>query len=153
MFDQHNLDLLILSLVCLGGIEAYSRSLLKQWHLLRRHGFSCAFCDFRFYNDESDFIHGSLDSSCGPGAVTGVRGQQEIHRTILSLNFHDCYARIAYVDAQESTNKSVVVQVAGELSNRVWTVSEFFESHSTSWIFCCYFSRGTPRSLIESLWS
>lgn len=51
--------------------------------------------------------------------MTGVRGQQEIHRTILALNFQDCYARIAYVDAQESINKSVVVQVAGELSNRV----------------------------------
>ncbi|OQR77512.1 ras GTPase-activating protein-binding protein 1-like [Tropilaelaps mercedesae] len=82
----------------------------------------------RFYNDESDFIHGSLDSSCGPGAVTGVRGQQEIHRTILALNFHDCYAKIAYVDAQESANKSVVVQVAGELSNRGSPMRRFLQT-------------------------
>ncbi|XP_003741539.2 ras GTPase-activating protein-binding protein 2 [Galendromus occidentalis] len=77
----------------------------------------------RFYNDESEFIHGSIDTPS-----KSVRGQQDIHEAIMALNFRDCYAKIHYVDAQESENKMVVVQVAGQLTNQGGPMRRFMQT-------------------------
>lgn len=44
-------------------------------------------------------------------------GQKQIHQKIQQLNFRDCHAKIAQVDAQATLGNGVVVQVTGELSN------------------------------------
>lgn len=44
-------------------------------------------------------------------------GQKQIHQRIQQLNFRDCHAKIAQVDAQATLGDGVVVQVTGELSN------------------------------------
>lgn len=70
-----------------------------------------------FYDDESTFIHGGgLHSSADLGVV---RGRHEIQKRIMALNFDDCRSKIDFIDAQESANKSIVIQVLGQLSNRV----------------------------------
>ena len=51
---------------------------------------------FRFYNEQSSFVHGGVDS--GTDAEV-VRGQQEIHQKILQLNFKDCHVNIRKVCA------------------------------------------------------
>lgn len=68
----------------------------------------------RFYNQNSSFVHGGLDSNreCTPAI-----GQKQIHQKIQQLNFRDCHAKISQVDAQLTLENGVVVQVSGELSN------------------------------------
>jgi len=51
---------------------------------------------WRFYNGQSSFVHGGVDS--GTDAEV-VRGQQEIHQKILQLNLKDCHAKISKVCA------------------------------------------------------
>ncbi|KAG8223393.1 hypothetical protein J437_LFUL002638 [Ladona fulva] len=68
----------------------------------------------RFYNKESSFVHGGLDSH---EQVTPVIGQKEIHHRIQQLNFRDCHAKIRQMDSQTTLGHGVVVQVTGELSN------------------------------------
>jgi hypothetical protein len=46
----------------------------------------------RFYSDDSSFIHGVS----GRDSKTAF-GQQEIHKRIQSLNFHNCHAKIRQV--------------------------------------------------------
>lgn len=68
----------------------------------------------RFYNNQSSFVHGGLDP---PNRATPMIGQKQIHQKIQQLNFRDCHAKIAQVDAQATLGNGVVVQVTGELSN------------------------------------
>ncbi|KRT80573.1 RNA binding protein, partial [Oryctes borbonicus] len=69
----------------------------------------------RFYNNQSSFVHGGLDP---PNRETSpMIGQKQIHQKIQQLNFRDCHAKIAQVDAQATLGNGVVVQVTGELSN------------------------------------
>ncbi|KAK9694936.1 RNA recognition motif [Popillia japonica] len=52
----------------------------------------------RFYNNQSSFVHGGLDP---PNRETSpMIGQKQIHQKIQQLNFRDCHAKIAQVDAQ-----------------------------------------------------
>lgn len=46
----------------------------------------------RFYSDDSSFVHGA---SARDSKV--AYGQQEIHKRIQSLNFHNCHAKIRQV--------------------------------------------------------
>lgn len=46
----------------------------------------------------------------------------------MSLNFKDCHTKIRQVDSLETTNKSVVVQVIGELSNNGQPMRRFFQT-------------------------
>jgi hypothetical protein len=69
----------------------------------------------RFYNENSSFVHGGLDS---PNRETEpVIGQRQIHHRIQQLDFNDCHAKIRQVDSQATLGSGVVVQVTGELSN------------------------------------
>lgn len=73
------------------------------------------FVCIRFYNNQSSFVHGGLDP---PNRETSpMIGQKQIHQKIQQLNFRDCHAKIAQVDAQATLGNGVVVQVTGELSN------------------------------------
>ncbi|KAF4533223.1 hypothetical protein B566_EDAN005138 [Ephemera danica] len=69
----------------------------------------------RFYNENSSFVHGGLDT---PNRETKpVIGQRQIHHRIQQLEFNDCHAKIRQVDSQATLGNGVVVQVTGELSN------------------------------------
>ncbi|CAB3363365.1 Hypothetical predicted protein [Cloeon dipterum] len=69
----------------------------------------------RFYNENSSFVHGGLDT---PNRETKpVIGQRQIHHRIQQLDFNDCHAKIRQVDSQSTLGNGVVVQVTGELSN------------------------------------
>ena len=46
----------------------------------------------------------------------------------MSLNFRDCHTKIRQVDSLETVNKSVVIQVIGELSNNGQPMRRFFQS-------------------------
>lgn len=46
----------------------------------------------------------------------------------MSLNFRDCHTKIRQVDSLETTNRSVVVQVIGELSNNGEPMRRFFQT-------------------------
>ena len=46
----------------------------------------------------------------------------------MSLNFRDCHTKIRQVDSLETANKSVVIQVIGELSNNGQPMRRFFQS-------------------------
>ncbi len=64
---------------------------------------------FRFYNDDSAFVHGGVDR---PGEVSNpVFGRESISKKIQSLNFCDCHAKILQVDSMETIGNGVVVQV------------------------------------------
>jgi hypothetical protein len=64
---------------------------------------------FRFYNNNSSFVHGGLDA---PNRETKpVVGQKQIHQKIQQLNFRDCHAKISQVDSQATLGDGVVVQV------------------------------------------
>jgi len=79
---------------------------------------------FRFYSDNSSLIHGNA-----PGeAVQAAFGQYDINRKLMSLNFKDCHTKIRQVDSLETTNKSVVIQVMGELSNNGQPMRRFFQT-------------------------
>ncbi|UXI14334.1 hypothetical protein NH340_JMT00277 [Sarcoptes scabiei] len=70
---------------------------------------------YRFYSDDSTFIHGSLDK---PGeSIQYSQGQKQIKSKIMSLNFENCYTKIRQVDSMETIGNGVVIQVIGELSN------------------------------------
>ncbi|XP_073989488.1 ras GTPase-activating protein-binding protein 2 isoform X2 [Rhodnius prolixus] len=69
----------------------------------------------RFYNNNSSFIHGGVDSNNRD--IVAVVGQRQIHQRIQQLNFRDCHAKITQVDSQATLGNGVVVQVSGELSN------------------------------------
>lgn len=80
----------------------------------------------RFYSNNSSFLHGGLDR---PGQETKpVVGQQEIHQKIMQLNFRDCHAKILQVDAHETLESAVVVQVIGELSNNGLPMRRFMQT-------------------------
>lgn len=68
----------------------------------------------RFYNQNSSFVHGGLDTN---RESTPAIGQKQIHQKIQQLNFRDCHAKISQVDSQLTLQNGVVVQVSGELSN------------------------------------
>lgn len=70
--------------------------------------------NFRFYNNQSSFVHGGLDPN---RETTPMIGQKQIHQKIQQLNFRDCHAKITQVDSQGTLGNGVVVQVTGELSN------------------------------------
>ena len=57
-----------------------------------------------------------------------VYGQLEINKKLLSLNFIDCHTKIRQVDSLETVNKSVVIQVIGELSNNGQPMRRFFQT-------------------------
>lgn len=46
----------------------------------------------------------------------------------MSLNFKDCHTKIRQVDSLETVNKSVVIQVIGELSNNGQPMRRFFQT-------------------------
>lgn len=46
----------------------------------------------------------------------------------MSLNFRDCHTKIRQVDSLETVNKSVVIQVIGELSNNGQPMRRFFQT-------------------------
>uniref|UniRef100_A0A1B6C1L1 NTF2 domain-containing protein n=1 Tax=Clastoptera arizonana TaxID=38151 RepID=A0A1B6C1L1_9HEMI len=69
----------------------------------------------RFYNNNSSFVHGGLDTFNQEGKP--AIGQKQIHQCIQQLNFRDCHAKITQVDSQATLGNGVVVQVTGELSN------------------------------------
>lgn len=81
---------------------------------------------YRFYSDDSSFIHGGIDK---PGDVSKpVYGQSDINSKIISLNFKDCHAKIRQVDSLETVGKGVVIQVTGELSNNQEPMRRFFQT-------------------------
>ncbi|XP_014251883.1 ras GTPase-activating protein-binding protein 1 [Cimex lectularius] len=69
----------------------------------------------RFYNNNSSFIHGGLDSH--NRETVAVIGQRNIHQRIKQLSFRDCHTKITQVDSQATLGDGVVVQVSGEISN------------------------------------
>ncbi|CAL8106551.1 unnamed protein product [Orchesella dallaii] len=77
----------------------------------------------RFYSDDSSFVHGvsARDSKV-------AYGQQEIHKRIQSLNFHNCHAKIRQVDSHETLGNGVVIQVTGELSNNGQPMRRFMQT-------------------------
>jgi len=80
----------------------------------------------RFYSHNSSFVHGGIEK---PGEeLPPVMGQAAIHKKILSLNFSDCHARIRQVDSQGTVDRAVVVQVAGELSNKGQPMRRFMQT-------------------------
>jgi len=80
----------------------------------------------RFYSHDSSFVHGGIEK---PGEeMPPIRGQMEIHKKILSLEFKDCHAKIRQVDSQASIDSAVVVQVAGELSNNGQLMRRFMQT-------------------------
>ena len=67
-------------------------------------------CFYRFYNNNSSFVHGGLDP---PNRETKpMVGQRQIHQMIQRLNFRDCHAKISQVDSQATLGDGVVVQVS-----------------------------------------
>ncbi|KAK2704180.1 ras GTPase-activating protein-binding protein 1-like [Artemia franciscana] len=80
----------------------------------------------RFYSNDSSFIHGGLN----PGDMNAepAQGQEEIHRRIVSLNFRDVKTKIFFIDACETLNKGVVIQVIGELSNNGMPMRRFMQT-------------------------
>jgi len=79
----------------------------------------------RFYNDQSSFVHGGIDSATEAEVVSG---QQEIHQKIVQLNFKDCHAKIRKVDSHKTLAEGVVVQVSGELSNNGEPMRRFVQT-------------------------
>jgi len=79
----------------------------------------------RFYNAQSSFVHGGIDSAT---EAEVVRGQQEIHQKIVQLNFKDCHAKIRKVDSHKTLAEGVVVQVSGELSNNGEPMRRFVQT-------------------------
>jgi len=77
----------------------------------------------RFYSDDSSFVHGA---SARDSKV--AYGQQEIHKRIQSLNFHNCHAKIRQVDSHETLGNGVVIQVTGELSNNGQPMRRFMQT-------------------------
>lgn len=79
---------------------------------------------FRFYSDNSSLIHGNEPNE----TVIPAYGQDDINKKLMSLNFKDCHTKIRQVDSLETVNKSVVVQVIGELSNNGQPMRRFFQT-------------------------
>ncbi|KAI0217018.1 Ras GTPase-activating protein-binding protein 2 [Lamellibrachia satsuma] len=80
----------------------------------------------RFYSHDSSFVHGGVEK---PGEEQPpVRGQSEINKKIVSLNFNDCHAKIRQVDSQATVGNAVVVQVTGELSNNGQPMRRFMQT-------------------------
>jgi len=79
----------------------------------------------RFYNSQSSFVHGGIES--GTEAEV-VRGQLQIHEKIVQLNFKDCHAKIRKVDSHKTLAEGVVVQVSGELSNNGEPMRRFVQT-------------------------
>ncbi|GFR65883.1 Ras GTPase-activating protein nGAP [Elysia marginata] len=80
----------------------------------------------RFYSNNSAFVHGGVEKA--GNEQPPVVGQEAIHKKIVSLNFHDCHAKIRQVDAQATVGESVVVQVTGELSNNGEPMRRFMQT-------------------------
>ncbi|XP_065058218.1 ras GTPase-activating protein-binding protein 1-like isoform X2 [Rhopilema esculentum] len=78
----------------------------------------------RFYMKHSLFTHANLPNR----PFEPVVGQEAIHNKIMDLNFRDCYSKIKSVDSQRTSNDGVVVQVAGELSNRGMPMRKFTQT-------------------------
>lgn len=57
-----------------------------------------------------------------------VYGSEEIKERILALNYKDCHAKIRQVDALETLQKGVVVQVTGELSSDGQPMRRFLQT-------------------------
>ncbi|KAF9577436.1 hypothetical protein BGW38_007356, partial [Lunasporangiospora selenospora] len=70
-----------------------------------------------FYNKESTMSH-------------GVQGEetQEIHTKIMEIGFDDCRVNVSSVDSQSSLNGGIVIQVLGEMSNKVGTWQKFIQT-------------------------
>jgi len=66
-----------------------------------------------FYTKNSSVIHGSEGDT-----VNASHGQQEIHKTITELGFHDCKVLVSNVDSLASLNGGIIIQVLGEMSNK-----------------------------------
>lgn len=81
---------------------------------------------YRFYSHNSSFLHCGIDPP-DEEPVPAV-GQNEIHKKISSLQFHDCHAKIRQVDSQWSIGGSVVIQVVGELSNNGSPMRRFMQT-------------------------
>lgn len=96
------------------------------WKMMSLTTFSNTFF-FRFYGEDSSFIHGSLNKP-GDNSVDTVYGDEEIDKRIGSLKFKDCHAKIRQVDSLETLDKGVVVQVSGELSNNGQPMRRFFQT-------------------------
>jgi len=63
-----------------------------------------------------------------PLSFLQVKGQQEIHQTIMQLNFRNCFAKIKEVDSHSTVSDAVVVQVLGELTNNDGPMRKFMQT-------------------------
>lgn len=76
----------------------------------------------RFYGTNSEMIHGNMDQQAP--AV----GQLKIREYIRSLEFEDCYTKVASLDAFLTIGNGIVVQVAGEISNNCGPLRRFAQT-------------------------
>ena len=73
------------------------------------------YCNFRFYNHDSSFVHGGLKERL----PEEVHGQQQIHQKIMELDFHDCKAKILLVDSHRTLENGVVGKLTRYLDKRM----------------------------------
>ncbi|KAL1779816.1 ras GTPase-activating protein-binding 1 [Sigmodon hispidus] len=80
----------------------------------------------RFYGKNSSYVHGGLDSDGKPAVA--VYGQKEIHKKLMSQNFTNCRTKIHYVNAHDTLNDGVIIQVMGTLSNNNQAERSFMQT-------------------------
>ncbi|OTF71115.1 ras GTPase-activating protein-binding-like protein, partial [Euroglyphus maynei] len=74
------------------------------------------FYDYRFYSDDSTFIHGPLDKP-GQNRELYCHGHKQINNKIMSLNFSNCHTKVRQVDSMRTLGNGIVIQIVGDLSN------------------------------------
>ncbi|KAH7637829.1 ras gtpase-activating protein-binding-like protein [Dermatophagoides farinae] len=72
---------------------------------------------FRFYSEDSTFIHGTLDKPDKNRGEFYHHGQKQINNKIMSLNFLNCHTKVRQVDSMRTLGNGIVIQIVGDLSN------------------------------------
>ena len=71
-------------------------------------------------------MHGSTDQTM----TEPIKGQENIHKKIKSLNFEDCRARIWMVDAHATLSDGVVIQVNSLFDNKFVILTNYLLCYS-----------------------
>lgn len=80
----------------------------------------------KFYGANSSYVRGETYKA-GESEKPAI-GQENIKLKIDSLDFQDCRTKIRQVDAYATIGNSVVVQVAGEISNKELPLRRFMQT-------------------------
>ncbi|KAG0308026.1 hypothetical protein BGZ98_009159 [Dissophora globulifera] len=76
-----------------------------------------------FYNKDSTMSHGVQGEP-----TTVSHGQQDINARFRELDFEDCKVLVSNIDAQNSVDGGIMIQVIGEMSNREGPAQKFAQT-------------------------